>query len=122
MVVRTAAYRRPGPAGAPEAADGSNLTAGQHWADPRGTGPLLVVEAGGQLTVSAVSSTTKDVWSVTSSFMRNFTVTVLPLWAVGVEALPDVGHGPAPVLAARGGTSYGVTHLPRTDTRREHEE
>ena len=33
----------------------------------------------GQLTLTAVSSTTKLVWSDESSFIRNFTVTALPL-------------------------------------------
>ena len=31
--------------------------------------------------MTAVSSTTKLVWSDESSFIRNFTCTVLPLWA-----------------------------------------
>ncbi len=88
MVVRTAAYRRPGPATAPEAADGSNLTPG---GGPRTTGGVPPATSGtppgsrargAHDTVTAVSSTTKEVCRLGSSVIVNRTVTVLPRYAV----------------------------------------
>ncbi len=88
MVVRTAAYRRPGRTTAPEAADGSKLTPdGGPWATSGVPPPTGGTPPGSRAprpheTVTAVSSTTNEVCRLESSVIVNRTVTVLPRYAV----------------------------------------
>ena len=56
-----------------------NAAASIPGAVPAEVGPPSGAEGRLSSTLTAVSSTTKLVWSEESSFIRNFTVTVLPL-------------------------------------------